>query len=363
MEKILEDERISNYFKRILDHIVQGILFIDFRGVVTTYNKTAEAMLGVSQEQVLFHPFWNHFSDTLFGFSLRDALKNRGENHTPCCITYGSPETHSYELEILTSFLQASPEDNQLQNDSELSSGLLVMLRDVTEIKQLQTMANRIDRMKELGAMAAQVAHEIRNPLGGIKGFATLLHRDLQAHPQLQEMAAHIVEGTDALSQRVSQVLQYARPVSLHPEKVDLVALLKEVKELILADTSIDTSRLTIVIPSNKEQIPIELDIALFKSAILNLMVNAIQAMPEGGEITMSVQKKLKHVALIFSDTGTGISEENLSKIYSPFFTTKPEGNGLGLAEVQKVIQAHHGTIDTFSQIGKGTTFVIKLPF
>jgi signal transduction histidine kinase len=106
----------------------------------------------------------------------------------------------------------------------------------------------------------------------------------------------------------------------------------------------------------------LSLDTALFKSALLNLMVNAVQAMPEGGTLTLSVRKHTGFVTLSVADTGSGIPEDMIPKLYSPFFTTKPEGNGLGLVEVQKVIQAHRGTIDVTSIVNTGTTFSIKLP-
>lgn len=216
--------------------------------------------------------------------------------------------------------------------------------------------------MKLLGEMAAQVAHEIRNPLGGINGYASLLKRDLADNPPLQQMAGYIVEGTDNLNRLVSQVLSFARPVQPHMERTDLVALIHEVKQHVLADTHLNIQSVIIDIDTCADKLFLSLDTALFKSALLNLLVNAIQAMPDGGEILISVRENPKHVILSISDTGTGIPEENMSKLYLPFFTTKPEGNGLGLVEVQKVVQAHGGSIDATSTLDKGTTFVIKLP-
>jgi signal transduction histidine kinase len=236
------------------------------------------------------------------------------------------------------------------------------MIRDVTEMRYLQTLADRADRMKVLGEMAAQVAHEIRNPLGGIKGFASLLKRDLISHPEMQQMAASIVEGTDNLNHLVDQILHYSRPVQAHTEATDLILLLKQVKEHIMADANIYKSNINIHIETSFSKISLPLDTGLFKSALLNLIVNAIQAMPNGGTITLALRKQLYHVILSVSDTGTGIPEDLIPKLYSPFFTTKREGNGLGLIEVQKVIHAHGGTIDVTSIVNQGTTFIIKLP-
>lgn len=221
---------------------------------------------------------------------------------------------------------------------------------------------SRIERMKELGEMAAQVAHEIRNPLGGIKGFASLLQRDLQDRPELQQMAAHIVEGTDHLSRLVTDVLDYARPIEPKLEPIDFIALLNEVKKHIEADSNIDLKHIKLTIDSSYSTFMISLDPFLMKSALLNLILNAIQAMPKGGTVSIVIQKKLGHLVLKIIDTGIGMSKEHLEKIYSPFFTTKLDGNGLGLHEVQKVVSAHGGTIDAHSILGQGTTFTLKIP-
>src|SRR5262249_3034973 len=116
--------------------------------------------------------------------------------------------------------------------------GLLILLRDITKLRRLQQSADRHDRLKELGELAAHLAHEIRNPLGGIKGFANLLQQELHERPDLQQMASFIVQGADDLNQFVSNVLVYARPFHLHVERVDLVLLIEELKQLLQADSA-----------------------------------------------------------------------------------------------------------------------------
>lgn len=358
--KAAEFDIMTGYLKSILGNIVQGILFIDLNGIVTTYNKAAETILGVPSRQVLFQDFWQNFSDDTFGFSMHDSLEQKKASDMSC-ISYSSPLHHQCDLEVVTTFIQKPLLDEETNLTLTPTQGLIVMLRDVTEMHHLQTIANRSDRMKVLGEMAAQVAHEIRNPLGGIKGFASLLQRDLTEHPQMQQMATYIVEGTDNLNRLVSQILLYARPVQPHLEKIDLMHVLKELQQHVMADDTILRQNIKLVIEGN-QQIPLMIDPSLFKSALLNLVVNAAQAMPDGGTIDINVQQKQGQVILTITDTGIGISEEHLSKLYSPFFTTKTDGNGLGLAETQKVVQAHGGRIDVSSIINQGTTFVIKLP-
>lgn len=359
--KVAELDVLTNYLKNILDNMVQGILFLDFSGTVTTCNAATEKILGIKGEQLLFRRFWDVLKDDVFGFSMRSILNIEAEALHEAAIynvSYLSPLHGQLDLEVVTAFAINRAKGRQKQNQ-----GLIIMLRDVTEMRNLQMLTARADRMKALGEMAAQVAHEIRNPLGGIKGFASLLKRDLKDNPSLQKMAASIVEGTDNLDHMVDRILHYSRPVHLHLEKTDLMALIHDLKLLFMADAHAYHSNVTIVIDASFDQVILSLDPVLFKSALLNLWVNAAQAMPDGGAITLSVRKQPGCVILSVSDTGVGIPEENLSKLYSPFFTTKVEGNGLGLIEVQKVIQAHGGAIDVESTVNKGTTFKIKLPF
>jgi signal transduction histidine kinase len=235
------------------------------------------------------------------------------------------------------------------------------MIRNITEICRLQLLAQRTNRLKDLGEMAARVAHEIRNPLGGIKGFATLLYQDLQNHPDLQQMASQIIEGTDGLNRLVSNILNYTRPFQLQLESTDLVSFLKEVVQLVQADPNLHSViSFDIQLPQLPLKVP--LDAQLFKSAVLNLLVNALEAMPQGGKLTLELKSDLEYAQLTVSDTGVGISEENLEKIFSPFFTTKDVGNGFGLSEVHKIIQAHGGTIEVQSKLQEGTIFIIKIP-
>lgn len=363
--KVAELDIITDYLRSILDNIAQGILFVDLKGTITTYNRAAEAILGIPARQAVFHSFWTHFPDDVFGFSMHEALDKHvtAANYSA---SYTTPEGLHCDLEVITAFALkgdvVSGPNGKIQSTPYHTQGMIVMIRDVTEMRHLQTQAARADRMKILGEMAAQVAHEIRNPLGGIKGFASLLMRDLTDNPPLHQMASYIVEGTDNLNRLVSQVLSFARPVQPHMERTDLVAMAHEVRDHILADASMNAQNIVIDIDACSKKLFLSIDAALFKSALLNLLVNAVQAMPEGGEVLVSIRENPKNVIISISDTGTGISEENMAKLYNPFFTTKQEGNGLGLVEVQKVVQAHGGTIDVSSTLEKGTTFVIKLP-
>ena len=209
--------------------------------------------------------------------------------------------------------------------------------------------------------MAAAVAHEIRNPLGGIEGFASLLERDLSSTPKSQSMARQIVEGSRTLNRLVSNVLHYARPMEIQATHTDLVAVLQDVKSLIEADSNV-SANIDCVLQAPVEAPMAYVDRQLLKSALINLVLNAAQAMPDGGTITLALQMEEGAPVLKVSDTGEGISAGNLEKIFSPFFTTKQDGNGFGLSEVHKIVQAHNASIDVASELDHGTVFSIRLP-
>lgn len=360
--KVGELDVLTYYLNSILSHISQGLLFITLDGNVTTCNAAAEEMLGIENQKVMFLPFSDNFRDDLFGFSMKEALSKK--NAPKKSFIFFESAQGRRELEVESTFV--FQKDTGLIFSQPLAAdslqGLIILIRDVTDLHRLQNLANRNDRMKALGEMAAMVAHEVRNPLGGIKGYASLLQRDLKNQPDLQQLAGYIIEGTDNLNRLVTNVLNYARPLQISIETTDLVTVLKEITNHVQADMSLD-ARIHLVLNFTVETLPVPIDVQLFKSAVLNLIVNAVQAMPDGGNITLSLSKDKEHAIIKVADAGIGIPEENLKKIFTPFFTTKATGNGFGLAEVDHVIRAHGGIVEVSSKVGQGTTFTIKLPF
>ena len=350
--KLTELKTVSSYLDSILKNIAQGIIFIDKEGIITTCNDAAAKLLKIEAEKVLFGNFWSFFQDDFFGFSLRHAL-NFGLSKKTNYITLAIEGQDNKEMEISTTFVSNSPKAYQ---------GIIIMLRDITRLQRLQMIASRNDRMKELGEMAASVAHEIRNPLGGIRGYASLLYRDLKGSAHLQEMAYHIIEGTKALERLVSNVLHFSRPIEIQPEPHDLGLLIKEVYKFIKVDPACpENVKIDLHLPQEKFEAPI--DKQLIRSALLNLISNAFQAIDEeSGIITIALMKRMDSYIITISDNGMGIEPNDLEKIFSPFFTTKDGGNGLGLSETHKIIQAHFGNIDVRSQPKVGTTFTITLP-
>jgi len=325
-QKVQELDSTTDYLHNILSNMSQGILFIGRSGIITTFNSEAQRIFQVGGKLVLFQSFWEHFSDNLFGFSLHEALESEQPPNN------AFPIYKEKALEVSTSFVRG---------EEQASQGMIILIRDITEMRRLQHLTTRQDRLQELGEMAAQVAHEIRNPLGGIKGFASLLERDLEKKPDLQKMARYIVDGTQTLDRLVSNVLHYARPMQTQFQPVELVELLDEV--ISMAKTDVKAKGVQCKYTHKLTTLTAHIDREMIKGAVLNLIVNAFQAMPEGGKLDLSLDVQENQALIGVTDNGEGIPEENLEKIYSPFFTTKPDGNGFGLSEVYKVVQAHGG--------------------
>jgi PAS domain S-box-containing protein len=350
-QNLVELDSVTNYLNNILCNIQQGIIFVGLSGDVTTFNSAAEEILGCKREKILFSSFWDHFDNEIFGFSMKDALQKK----VKC-------ESLIFSLEVEKGLVKDIEVTISLVSEgSESNHGVIVLLREVTEFFRLQRLANRNERLKELGEMAASVAHEIRNPLGGIEGFASLLCRDLKDRPESCKMASQIVDGTRALNDLVSRVLNYSQPLNVCYEKVDLRVLLEKARSFLLMDSSFP-SNISIILDFEDDGLEAFIDPNLLNFALYNLVINAVHAMENGGEVTISLKDEGHEFLVVVADTGVGISAENLEKIYSPFFTTKHNGNGFGLSEVYKVIQAHDGAIEVFSKVKQGTRFVIKMP-
>lgn len=337
-------ERV-NLLSELLEKVTEAVLFIDIEGKIQIANRTAALLVKRKLEE---RSFWDCFQDDYFGFSLREDLRYGMSRER----LYKSDLELGLELEISSSFHYGAEANRR---------GILLIFRNIKDRQRVQQAATRFDRMKELGEMVTQMAHEVRNPLGGIRGFAMLLFKDLQSQPHLQEMAAQVVEGTRSLERLMTHVLQYARPVSIVPQTLDLAAFLKKVAKFVKMDPTFPPNiSLTLHIPS--EVILLPFDEGALKGALLNLLVNGWQAMPHGGQLTLSLLQSTSSCSIEIADTGVGMSPKQLSSLFSPFYTTKEGGNGLGLVEVKKIIEAHQGTIEVRSTLDRGTTFTLTLP-
>ncbi len=234
-------------------------------------------------------------------------------------------------------------------------------LKEQTDILfQAEEQLRRADRLSALGELSAGVAHEIRNPLGSIKGAAEILKGDYRPGTPKFEFIQILLKETDRLSRIVQEFLSFARPKPPEFQQADINEALDSV--LMLTAQSARKSGVKIEKRLNPRIGQMSLDAGLLKQAFLNLILNAIQAMPNGGALTVESNREGNVIEIKISDTGMGITDENRKKLFNPFFTTKKDGTGLGLAITYRIIQNHKGDILVESEPGKGTTFTVRMP-
>ncbi len=214
------------------------------------------------------------------------------------------------------------------------------------------------DRLATLGEMSAGLAHEIRNPLGAIKGAAQYLQPTMENMTQ-NEFLKIIVDEVDRLNTVVTQFLNYAKPFQQNLSETNIDELLKKTLQTATSDFP---SNIKLTYHADSQTPLLAIDPQQINQVFLNLTRNAIQAMPQGGELKVALKSSKESIQIIFEDTGVGIPPENIKNLFIPFFTTKEEGSGLGLPICQKIIKAHGGTIQIESILQKGTKFIITLP-
>jgi signal transduction histidine kinase len=240
-------------------------------------------------------------------------------------------------------------------------SGLLVRLRDPEAQRKLGRELQTADRMAAISRVSSGVAHEVKNPLNAILlhvevARAKLAKGDTDVAPQMEIISREILR----LDRVVKTFLDFSRPVELNLSMVPLKEFMNEIADL--ARPQADASRIRVNMGQDSEGVEVRVDRDLLKQAVLNVVVNAIQAMPEGGELRLESSTGEDTAEIRISDTGAGIPPELREKIFRLYFTTKKEGSGIGLAMTFRIVQLHDGTIEFTSEPGKGTTFIIRLP-
>lgn len=240
----------------------------------------------------------------------------------------------------------------KLQSQADLIIGIEEQLR-------------RAERLSALGELSAVLAHEIRNPLGSIRGTAEILKDDFRPGDRKYEFLEILVKETDRLNRVVEDFLQLARPVQAERQTCDLMAELGEVVTLVSREASSRGVRLHL---SPAQLPPVRGDREKLRQVFLNLVLNGVQATPRGGSLTVSAVQipardgASSFVEISFADTGEGMEPAALARIFEPFYTTKEGGTGLGLAIAQKIVESHGGTISVESAVGRGTVFRVRLP-
>ncbi len=257
-------------------------------------------------------------------------------------------------LDLEKSYRLLQEQVAQLKNELEAKNHALE--ESVRQRETLREEAERNHRLAAVGEMAARMAHELRNPLGSIELFASLLKKGL-ADPSLRQYADYISTATTAMDYALSNLLLFTRRPTPHFRRTDPKRVIEEAR--LFALPLIQQNRIRWV--ESIEPLPDQIwcDEDLLRQVLLNLILNAVEAMPRGGELRVGASDE---ITLTISDTGGGIPEEILPRIFDPFFSTKQNGTGLGLAIVHNAVTAHGGSIQVESKVNQGTTFTLSFP-
>jgi two-component system sensor histidine kinase PilS (NtrC family) len=238
-----------------------------------------------------------------------------------------------------------------------MSGGEVVVFEDVTELRRYEAVQKREERLAGVGRIAAGIAHEIRNPLASLSGAIQML-KDDQDGPLLEIAQREVLRLNDL----VGEFLESARPIELRIEPVSVIAIVDEVVAAFGKDPRFGELVDIVVSSEDEAGTEAELDPSRLQQILWNLLLNAAQAMPEGGLIFLEVSDAPDSVTVEVRDQGTGISREELSKVFDPFYTTRQGGTGLGLANVDRLTRAQGGSVRVRSTLGAGTTFILDFP-
>ena len=345
--------RVKAFAGLLISRLPVGIIATNQDGRIRTFNSAAAAMTGRNAEVVR-----NGKPEILLPSELARffVLQDQKDEITDRNVILTGADNVQYSLH-----LSSLPVYNQYS----VFMGRVLLMYDLSELKRLEKEVQRHDRLVALGKMAAGVAHEVRNPLSSIKGFATLLGSKFKDGSQEHEAADLLVQEAERLNRSITELLNYARPTSLRKESVNLGDIVNSSLRLISSDAQALEVKILLDIEPDLPTVSVDKD--KINQILLNLYLNGLQAMEFSSskkELKVFVHRDANTgmVVIEVQDTGCGIPQENLDKVLDPYYTTKPEGTGLGLALVYKIIDEHNGTITFFSKEGEGTTVTVSLP-
>jgi two-component system sensor histidine kinase HydH len=342
--------RIKAFSDNVVENMPIGLLATDTDKRIVSFNQNAEWVLQLTAHEVL-------------GKKADEVLPRQLE-----CLTdelESEEEVIDREIECPVAEGRKIPMDvsvSRLEDDDGTPLGHIILFRDLTEIQELKREVERTQRLASLGRLAAGIAHEIRNPLSSIKGFATYFRERYKDIPEDQKTAEIMVQEVERLNRVIGQLLEFARPMSVRKKSTSIQSVIQHSLKMIERDAQAKDITIKTNLSSEIEEVSVDAD--RMNQVFLNLYLNGIEAMEEGGTLSVDLHpdKGGEQIKISVSDTGAGINEEDLVHIFDPYFTTKQSGTGLGLAIVHKIIESHKGEVKVESELEKGTTVTIILP-
>jgi two-component system sensor histidine kinase HydH len=339
--------RLTVFSDALVRNMPIGLIALDERGCIASCNEATRGVLnlpcaealGKIATEVLPPEFSKMFGELSTAGDLleRDIKIRSGQN---------TEQTWEAVAAVFT--------------DEGVPAGKILLLRDVTAIRQMENEVARSRHLNSIASLAAGVAHEIRNPLSSIKGFAVYFKERLSGNTEDVQTADIMIAEVERLNRVISQLIEFARPLELKKEKINLADLIRHTLKLIAA--AVQKNKIQIADKAIDDLPRMEVDPDKIKQVFLNIFLNSVAAMPDGGKLTVEIAPGKENLTVIISDTGTGIKEMDLPRIYDPYFTSKPAGTGLGLAVAQKIMEAHDGNVRVESTVKAGTKAYLSFP-
>ncbi len=371
-EKMLEQEivELKNFNESIIQSMGSGLLTINLNNTITSFNNSATEILGYAPDEIVHKRLQDIFPEE----DCEKILENV-KSPQQGLLNREMPLTAKNGKPIFIGFSVTPRYDTKNHR-----VGTIISFKDISQIKHMQTEVQRMDRLASMGVLASGIAHEIRNPLAGIKTIAQTLEEEIEHSDHKREYVSRIVRQVNRMDDLLKTIFSYAKPREPKLKYHRLNEIIYEVFALLenrMKKQSIKYQSFF------HEELPlIYVDFYQIQQVFINLFLNALDAMPDGGTLQLEAIPKVTtlnrldrrgrafpvqnesslFVDVTLQDSGIGISEENLSSIFNPFFTTKPQGSGLGLSIVYQIVTEHNGDIQVESEHDKGTTFKLLLP-
>jgi PAS domain S-box-containing protein len=355
-------EQVYQFHKGIIQSISSGLITIDFEGNITFINNAALQLLDFDYKDLVGESIKKIFADENEANSILNELINKKHMFESREANLISKDLKILPIGFTTTLLKAS----------DISHiGVIFSFRDLTNLHHFRVQMERFDRLATLGEVSAGIAHEIRNPLAGIKTSAQVLEESFSPGDERSQLIRRIVKEIDRSNDLLKKFFNFAQPGKPKQDFVSLDALVEGV--FLLLAPRMRKKNISFNKHYDSDIAEVYVDENQVEQILINLFLNAIDAMGKGGTLTVSLKTENSNIAdndistaqmvvLEMEDTGQGIDEENLEKIFNPFFTTKSEGVGLGLSISSRLVEENGGQINVESHPGEGTRFTVKLP-
>ncbi len=350
-EKSLASLRVLH--ERIIESIRSGLITTDLDGNIITFNSAATEITGLTSAEARTRSVHSVFGDITEAIELSLEAAENGE-HVP-----------RFEADLITPdgfAVKIGYGITQLFSENSETTGLIITFQDLTEIRSMEESVKRKDRLAAVGRVAAGLAHEIRNPLGAMRGAIQVLESNTERGSMNAELMEIILKESDRLNSIITNFLSYARPPASEFVQTDISEAVRELLKLLRHSPDVESHH-ELIDDSGTESIMIAADPAQLRQIFWNLARNSMQAMPNGGKFRIGLERiPNNRVRITIEDTGKGMSPEQVEQLFEPFSNSTSGGTGLGLSIVYQIVRDHNGVINVRSLEGKGTTITIDLP-